>query len=454
MRRLVTRTFLLLALLASSVLPCAAAEGESAQPPAAPPAGQAPAPAGQGAAPAPPLTWSLFGEARFRPEYRDNFDLDAAVDDAQSQGFMRLRLGVRLAFKDDYRLVMQIQDSRVAGQEATTASNEKNLDLHQGYVDVAVGKSGVSFAIGRQEWFYGDHRMIGNFGWDNVGRSFDGVKVRYARDRFFIDGLLAQITERTTPIAAPVSSASTAGSTLYGAYAQWAPRPASEYEAYLLGFDDHIAAAGEITGTSGATTVHALGGRIRDRFGRVDLKIEAAVERGEYHGDDLKARAAGLIGGVNFGRETKTRLLFGYDYATGDKDGTDGRREEFFNFFPTNHPHYGTMDMFGWRNIDSPWVGVSVAKGRHFAQAAAHRFGLEQAGGEWKDAGGTVLGSDPSGNAGTDVGLEIDLTYRFDWTPKAALEVGLSRFDPREFADATRGSDASQWGYVMVTFGL
>ncbi len=452
MRRLATRMILLTAVLVNPGLQCVAAE-QPAPPPATQPAAAQPPGAPPGAA-ASPVTWSLFGEARFRPEYRDNFDLDAAEDDARSQGFMRLRLGVRLAYKDDYRLVVQIQDARVAGEEATTASNEKNLDLHQGYIDVAVGKSGVTFAIGRQEWYYGEHRMIGNFGWDNVGRSFDGVKVRYARERFFIDGLLAQITERTTAIAAPVNGASTAGSTLYGAYAQWAPRPASEYETYLLGFDDHITAAGEVTGTSGGTTVHALGGRLKDRFGRLDLKLEAAVERGEYHGDDLRAHAAGLIGGVNFGKEVKTRLLFGYDYATGDVDGTDGRREEFFNFFPTNHPHYGYMDMFGWRNINSPWAGVSVAKGRHFAQAAAHRFGLEQASGEWKDAGGTVLGSDASGNSGTDVGLEVDLTYRFDWTPKAAFEVGLSRFDPHEFADATRGSDASNWGYVMATFGF
>ncbi len=451
MRRLGIRRFLLLGLVVAFGPPCSAAAEQAAP---QPPAVASPAPPAQGAGPASPLTWSLFGEARFRPEYRDNFDLDAAVDDARSQGFMRLRLGLRLAYKDDYRLVVQIQDSRVAGEEATTASNEKNLDLHQGYVDVAAGKSGVSFALGRQEWYYGEHRMIGNFGWDNVGRSFDGVRVRYARDHFFIDGLLAQITERTTAIGAPVNSASTAGSTLYGAYAQWAPRPASEYEAYLLGHDDQIAAAGEITGIAGGTRVHALGGRIKDCFGRVDLKLEAAIERGEYHGDDLKARAAGLIGGVNLGKEVKTRLLFGYDYATGDKDATDGRREEFFNFFPTNHPHYGYMDMFGWRNIRSPWVGVSVAKGRQFAQAKAHRFGLEQAGGAWKDAGGTVLGSDPTGNSGTDVGLEIDLTYRFDWTPKAAIEAGLGRFDPREFADATRGSEASQWGYIMATFGF
>ncbi len=415
-----------------------------------------PASAAAAAAPAPPpaaetgkeTQWTLSGEARFRPEWRDNADLDDDADDDRRQGFMRLRLGVRAAFRKDYRVFVQVQDSRVAGEETSTAANQRNLDLHQGYLDMNLGgRPDLVLTLGRQEWAYGDHRLIGNFSWDNVGRSFDGIRLRHARPRFFLDGLLAQVTSRAAPNGA------TTGSDLYGLYAQWARRPGAELEAYWLGFADSLASAGE-TGAPGTTRIEALGGRAKDRLGRFDYVVEATIERGELLGDDLSAHAAAAQAGASWGTRAKVRAFGGYDFATGDEDGADGTRQEFFNFFPTNHPHYGYMDYEGWRNIRSPYGGVAVTRGRHFAQAKTHRFALDEARGPWKDAAGNVLGADPAGDSGRSVGTEIDLTYRFSWMEKAALEGGLSRFSPGRFARRRRGADPSLWAYVMVTIGF
>lgn len=390
------------------------------------------------------LSWSFTGEIRFRPEYRGNRDLDSAADDDLRQGFMRLRLGVGASLKDRYRVFVQVQDSRVAGEEVSTTSNQKNLDLHQGYVEINPGPPGhLRVIVGRQEWYYGDHRLIGNYGWDNVGRAFDGVKARYARGKFFLDALAAQVSTAVT------SGAST-GSELYGLYTQTAPRAGAEYEGYWLLFDDHVAVAGE-TGTPGTTAIHALGARVKDRIGRFDFVAEAAWEGGEFRGDDLRAHAFAAQGGAGFGAALKTRVFAGYDFATGDRNPADGKREEFYNFFPTNHPLYGYMDYEGWRNIKSPYAGISLARGRHFVQAKRHDFSLDTARGPWKDAAGSVMGSDPTGASGTSVGSEIDLTYRFSWTDKALVEGGVSEFDPGRFARRTVGSDVSRWAYVMLT---
>jgi hypothetical protein len=393
------------------------------------------------------LTWSFSGEIRFRPEYRDNRDLDATVDDDLRQGFMRLRLGVGATLKDHYRVFAQVQDSRVAGEETSTASNQKNLDLHQGYVEINPGPPGhLRVIVGRQEWSYGEHRLIGNFVWDNVGRAFDGVKARYARGRFFLDALAAQVSTAVT-------GGASSGSELYGLYSQTTPRPGAEYEGYWLLFDDHVSAAGE-TGTPGTTAIHAFGARAKDRFGRFDVVGEAVWERGEFRGDDLAAHAFAAQGGAGFGTGVKVRVFAGYDFATGDRNPTDGKREEFFNFFPTNHPLYGYMDYEGWRNIKSPYAGVSLVRGRHFVQAKRHDFALDEARGPWKDAAGNVMGSDATGKSGTGVGSEIDLTYRFAWTDKAVVEGGSSEFDPGRFARRTRGDDVSRWAYLMLTFAF
>ncbi|MBI4168459.1 MAG: alginate export family protein [Acidobacteria bacterium] len=393
------------------------------------------------------LAWSLSGEARFRPEWRDDADLDRDVDDDTRLAYMRIRIGLNLAYREEYRLFVQAQDSRAAGQEASSATNERNLDLHQGYLEATLGEGRrLTLTLGRQELAYGDDRLIGAFGWDNVGRAFDGLRARFAGTRLWIDGFLARVTSRT-------SGPATEGSDLYGVYARIAPRPGAEYDVYGIGFQDSVLAAGE-TGAPGSTRIHALGGRAKDRFGRFDFRVEAVAERGTFRGDDLRAHAAAAQAGLTWGKDAKTRFFAGYDFATGDRDPADGERQEFFNFFPTNHPHYGYADLEGWRNLESPYAGVSFTRGRHFGQARTHRFRLDEAAGPWKDAGGIQLGLDPLGASGTDVGVELDLTYRFAWSAKATLEVGYSRFEPRRFARLKRGDDALDWGYVMATFGF
>ncbi len=391
------------------------------------------------------IQWALAGEARLRPEYRDDADLDTEEDDDTRFGFSRLRVGLEVKFKEAYRLFVQAQDSRIAGEEASTASNEKNLDLHQGYLEVKPTSTGrLALQLGRQEMIYGDERLIGAFGWDNVGRSFDAVRVRYAKDRSWIDGFVARLANR-------VSGAATTGSDLYGAYAHTERVQGTEYEAYLLSFQDSVAAVGE-GGDTGDSAVHAMGARVREKAGPFDALIEGAAETGRRNDDDQRGWAFGAQAGWTLGDTAKTRLFAGYDFATGDEDPVDGESDEFFNFFPTNHPHYGSMDYEGWRNIRSPYGGASVTAGRHFARAAFHRFLLEEEAGPWKSAGGAVLGFDPSGESGTHVGGEIDLTWRMTLPRSFWVETGVSRFVPSNFARRTRGDDPSWWGYVMLTW--
>lgn len=389
--------------------------------------------------------WTLSGEARYRPEFRDDRDLDDDRDDELRQRLTRLRLGLSLSFGPRYRILVQGQDSLLAGDEDPALLNERHLDLHQGYLEVKPTPR-VSVKLGRQELAYGAERLVGAFGWSNIGRSFDGARAQYATDGFSLAGFGVRVSSNTF-------AASRAGSVLYGLYGTASPRKKSAYDGYLLAFDDDLESAGEAGGTGG-TRVRALGARAKDAFGRFDYSVEAVIERGEIGGDDLSAHAAAAQVGVSWGEKTTLRGFAGYDFATGDENPADGEREEFFNFFPTNHPFYGYIDYEGWRNLRSPHAGVSVSHGRHFAQAKAHRFLLEEEQGPWKNAGGAVFGFDPSGGSGSSVGTEIDLTYRFRWREKLSIEAGASRFEPGRFARRTRGEDESTWGYLMFTWGF
>ena len=146
---------------------------------------------------------------------------------------------------------------------------------------------------------------------------------------------------------------------------------------------------------------------------------------------------------------------FEYDFATGDSDPQDGRSGEFHNLFPTNHLHYGYGDYMGWRNMQDfkPYFAF-LPRANVRAQVSYHRLLLAEERGAWKNAGGKVLGIDPTGLLGTDLGHEIDLTLAFPLYEQVRMLAGYSVFLPGEFARGTQGSQASQFGYLqtLVTF--
>src|SRR2546428_10723863 len=132
---------------------------------------------------------TLGGEARIRYEIRNNGALNSAVKSNESAASHRIRINVGYDLTPDVSFFAQIQDARIYGSEAGNAVgsvgsgigavssqlvNNTGLDLHQGYLLVQnLGLQGVSLKAGRQEIFFGDHRLIGNFNWSQIGDSFD-----------------------------------------------------------------------------------------------------------------------------------------------------------------------------------------------------------------------------------------------------------------------------------------
>ncbi|MCK5087054.1 MAG: alginate export family protein, partial [Melioribacteraceae bacterium] len=116
---------------------------------------------------------NFSGQVRPRFEYSNRtFDSNTG---ANTYTFLRTRLGAEFTPSKTFSGFIQIQDSRRFGDEPTTLSDTKNLDLHQAYFKL--GKlfgSPIDWKAGRMEINYGDQRIVGAVGWHNVGRSFDG----------------------------------------------------------------------------------------------------------------------------------------------------------------------------------------------------------------------------------------------------------------------------------------
>ena len=180
-------------------------------------------------------------------------------------------------------------------------------------------------------------------------------------------------------------------------------------------------------------------------------EVENAWQFGSRGPDNHRAMMLVGNGGYIWDAPLKPLLKVEYAFATGDNNSTDGRSREFHNLFPTNHLHYGSADREGLRNLHNFRVasGLQLLPKVRF-ETDYHKFLLAAKRGAWKNAGGAVLGFDPTGTSGRDVGQEIDFTLRLPLWKHVKLMGGYSVFFPGAFAKATRGPETHHWGFVQT----
>lgn len=388
------------------------------------------------------------GQVRFRGEARDNVGLRSSVPDTQDFIAQRVRFHLRGRVTDTVETFLEFQDSRLWGQELSTSSNDNLTDLHQGYLQINdFLKPGLSVRAGRQELIYGAERLVGALGWDNVGRSFDALKLGYSAKNYWMDGFAAKVIDRRD------TGRGGRDQYLYGLYNQFFRLRPQHLEVYGILFRDGLRIPGEIK-TQGvkATELMTVGlrseGRIEPGF---NYDVEFAEQFGHRGFDAHSARALAAKAYKTIEETHQLRVGFEYDAATGDRDPHDGRSGEFFNLFPTNHQHYGYADLMGWRNMQDfrPMFTVAPVRPLRF-DFDYHRLYLLQSRGPWKDAAGNVLGFDPTGQSGTHVGDELDFTLAFPIHKNVRILSGYSLFMPGKFAAKTRGPDNQNWLFLQT----
>lgn len=418
---------------------------------------------------------TIGGEVRERYEFRDNADFNSNVNDTLSFIASRIRLHLNYEVTPDVAAFIQIQDARIFGGEVSTESNDNLLDLHQGYVSIKnVGPT--SFILGRQELAFGEHRLVGHFGWNNVGRSFDGLRVTYLAAPTRVDfWAVSPKVYGTNTGASPTFGQTTVPNRehqeFYGIYGsiKTAPVTVEPYVMYLLdgGNAGELNAAG--TALLSPITAPAARGQSRVTVGlRADGKVaaeaidftgEAAYQmgsmdaRGTTPESDISAHAMVIKAGYTAPVGIKPRIGIEYDRASGDSNRTDDKFETFENLFPTNHPFYGVMDYVGWRNMQDMRLSFSVKPSATSGVSLDyHRFSLVEDDDNWYAASGAVFRTTPVNNTESDLGQEIDLVAHLMVKEKLRIEIGYGRFMPGDYVDVNfpAATDASDWFYAQV----
>lgn len=374
-----------------------------------------------------------------RPAVTDTFDIFT---------LLRTRLGVDTRFGSGTRAFVQVQDSRVFGEEASTLEGAADaFDLHQGWLELAGSWKGIGLAAraGRQEIALGSERLLGPVGWSNVGRSFDALRLGITQDAvpFGIDLLAATVSERGSRMG---SGPADDDHTLLGFWAE-----GRVLDAFVL---HDIAAAYRTFEGVDRTTAGA----------RVDLPAELPVGaylEGAYQlGNQLMEGAspvsqdiaAAMLGGrawLPF--EGRFRSLgVGADWLSGDEDPSDGEYQAFNTLYATNHKFYGYLDLFTDPAAHTGDRGLIDGMVNARAQLTP-RLGLEA------DLHGFWFAK-PRGEEDRLIGYELDLTLPFAMGEGRKVTLGYSGF--RSGAGAPligRGEDGDfwHWGYVQasVSFG-
>ncbi len=277
---------------------------------------------------------------------------------------------------------------------------------------------------GRQELLLGSQRLISTLDWANTRRTFQGVRMfrrgqQWDADLFWVQPVLPEATS---------FNQADADQNFVGTWLTHRPQPGRFLDLYYLYYGDRRDIA-QLDVVRAPCDLHTLGSRwTGDRDGFL-WDAELALQLGQR--DDRDVVAGMATAGI--GRRlpnlwaTPTMWLY-YDYASGDSNPNSSTSNTFNQLFPFGHYYMGWIDLVGRQNIHdlnahiyfypSPWITMFVQY---------HRFWLDQPTDALYNVAGAVSRRDPTGQAGTNVGDELDFVANFHLARYTDLMVGYSR---------------------------
>ena len=389
------------------------------------------------------------GEFRERVEGFENSGFTAERDD--SYALSRVRLNATITASKSLSFQANVQDARVAKKQVgpTTAPFRGPFDLRTAFTDIGDAKAPVGARLGRQELAFGEQRLLGHLAWVNTGRSWDAARVTVRAKSWQADVFGASLV-RSLPDEFDKSGN---GNRLAGVYASSAKViPQAAVEPYLFWRRDvnlrsELTAVGDLSQTT-------MGVRVAGKLpARLDYGVEMAMQRGSLAADSVNAWAGHWQIRESLPGAGAVKLTSEYNFATGDDNPTDGRRQTFDQLYPTGHDKLGLADQVGWRNVHH------LREGFEFSPIKAtpislnyHSWWLAEKTDALYAASGALLARVAGGAADSHVGQELDIQVTRALTPQIQLAAGYAHMFTGAFLkQATPGASYSA-PYVMVTY--
>jgi hypothetical protein len=408
------------------------------------------------ASPANPLSFAggrvLFGiEDQLRFEFRENnYDLNSSVRTINDDAWFlnRFRLSLQLKPASWITIYLQGQDSREISSERPNnpgqlgAEGDNPFDIRQAFIEIGDPKAfPLSLKAGRQVLLYGDQRLIGPLEWSNQSRTFDAFKLRWTgKGGIWVDAF-------TSSVVVPDRSGfdeSDWDAIFSGVYAHIPMLGIQDTEFYALHLSDN----------DHDDNFVSLGTHLKSQpgvLGPWDYEAEFVVQTGTAAGKNLRAFASYIEGGYTFQGAWKPRVGLEYSYGSGDGNPRDGTTHSFQNLYPTNHLHYGYMDLFSWSNLHDVVLHLSA---KPFDKITAtldyHAFWLATTGDTWRRANAKTIVRPANAAASNYAGSEIDALVTYTPCSNFTLTVGYSHFFAGSYLSDTGARSDADFVYVMT----
>lgn len=380
----------------------------------------------------------VTASGRFRLEDSQNKDYSSSTNDHQSFVGSLFRVNFLFTptdylegfFQPQYSPVWGSEESVFSGTSTVTgttadtsgALRDTSLDVHQAYV-ILKSSDALSFQIGRQEFVYGDHLVVGSVPWHNVGRSFDAVKTKLSYWKGWSDIFFAKTVERG-------ASSATSGDEdfigLYNSYNLGTGFDATDL--YLLYLSD------ETTKLSLLTYGLRMKAPISDFDYRLEITAQNKNSATEYQAD--------IEFGYTLIPSSKFRMAAEYFHAS------DG----YYQLYPTAHKWLGYADHFKRQNIKGFRLGLqSNLFGSLIGNLHYHSFMRADTSQPGYNFGGTSLGAVGTSSA---MASEIDIGLSYPAWERVALEGGASFVMPGQYLKDNGKSSSGHFFYFQVASKL
>jgi hypothetical protein len=410
--------------------------------------------------------WDLGGQFRARLEVKDYFDTFGQPGQVafRKEGgdpnntYLLMRARVHAGYNSPwFGIYLEGQESSSTGDKRNPNVESDLFDLHQGYATIGnLQEFPLQLKGGRQAMDYGDQRLIGSFDWNNIGRTFDAIKLHSTPgDTTWVDAFVGHVViPKDNQFDYPNNY-----DTFSGVYASTHElMPWQETQVYFLARNASEQAPNFTTGAlvplPSPRDIYTPGFRFKSLPGKLegfDYGVEADYQFGRYEtvtgtapgavpGADLsqKAYLGHLDGGYTWEMPWSPRVGAEFNYASGDKNASDGTHGTFDTLYPTTHMVTGIMDLYCLQNIEDARINLTVKPTKKFTAFTSFRgVWLATTSDSFYQANQTPrTGGTPGAGNGYAinptynrfVGTEADLVLTYNFTSYAQLQGGYGHF--------------------------
>ena len=368
----------------------------------------------------------------------------------------------------------------------TNDSNPADVSFKQGFIRYHFDEKDKNLRIGRMEFFDGveikaknpsmiwlqnnrvQQRIVGNFGFANAQRSFDGLDAHYGSGSWDITAMAARATQGVFNMNAnPELNVDTQ----YLAFSQQTWKDRLQWRFFADGY--HDGRTGVVKGDNRPLAVRQADHKnirigtygadlytvVPTSLGNLDLLAWGALQNGQWGPLNHRAGAGAVEAGFQFtNAPTSPWFRGGFFHSSGDSNNADTKHETWFAVLPTprvyaRDPFYNQMnnqDEF-FQLIDRPTKKLEIRTDLHWVQLSSGKDLWYQGGGAFDNKVFGFTGRPANGHTSFDSMWDISS----DWqaTKNLAVNFYYARVWGKQVIAAIYPTDTTeQFGYAEFVY--